>query len=198
MILNDALKDYRIILASQSPRRKQLLTDLGLTLTVFADIDCDESYPEELPSEEIPIYLAKKKALAYPQKIEHNEILITADTVVLIDGKILGKPINEADAFGMLKMLSGNKHRVITGVCLKDPYKMTSFSVVSEVYFKPLRDEEILYYISHYQPFDKAGAYGAQEWIGFMGIERIEGSYFNVMGLPVQQLYEKLEDFINE
>jgi septum formation protein len=181
----------KIILSSNSPRRKELLSGLDLPFEVKVMSGIDESYPEGLPVEEIPKYIAKQKAAAY--QIADNEIVITADTIVVLDDKILGKPVNEDEAKEMLQALSGKTHRVVTGVCLTSSDKQRMFSVVSEVTFKKLSDHEIDYYIRHYQPFDKAGAYGIQEWIGYVGVTSLKGSYFNVMGLPVQRIYEELK-----
>ena len=180
----------KIILSSNSPRRKELLAGLDLPFEVKVLSGIDESYPEGLPMEEIPKYIAKQKAAAY--QIADDEIVITADTVVVLDGNILGKPAHEEEAKEMLQALSGKTHRVVTGVCLTSSDKQRMFSVVSEVTFKELSDQEIDYYIQHYRPFDKAGAYGIQEWIGYVGVTSLNGSYFNVMGLPVQRIYEEL------
>lgn len=180
----------KIILSSNSPRRKELLAGLDLPFEVKVLSGIDESYPEGLPVEEIPKYIAKQKAAAY--QIADDEIVITADTVVVLDENILGKPAHEEEAKEMLQTLSGKTHRVVTGVCLTSSDKQRMFSVVSEVTFKELSDQEIDYYIQHYRPFDKAGAYGIQEWIGYVGVTSLKGSYFNVMGLPVQRIYEEL------
>jgi len=197
-MLNDILKGQRLILASKSPRRQQLLRELGVDFEVWANGDDEELYPDGLSMTKIPIYLAKHKARPLLSKLSENEILITSDTIVWCDGHVIGKPNDEKDAFKILSLLSGNKHLVVTGVCLSSIAKSKCFYVTTDVYFRKLTDEEIWYYIKNYKPFDKAGAYGIQEWIGFIGVERIDGSYFNVMGLPVQQLYTELQDFINE
>lgn len=186
------LRKYKIKLASNSPRRKELLAGLGLDFEVKLLPGIDESYPERLPGEEIPVYIARKKAEAYRRDIGPDELIITADTIVYIDGQVLGKPADAEEARRMLRQLSGRTHQVITGVCLTTADRQKAFSAVTDVTFDTLGDEEIDYYIEHYRPYDKAGAYGVQEWIGFVGVSRLEGSYFNVMGLPVQRLYREL------
>ena len=186
--------NYHIILASNSPRRRELLSGLGLDYEVRTLPGIDESYPETLQGEEIPVYISFQKASAYLGELKENELLITADTIVWLDGRVLGKPSDEEDACQMLRALSGKTHQVITGVTLATTTFQKSFASVSQVTFATLSDEEIKYYISHYHPMDKAGSYGVQEWIGFIGVERIEGSYFNVMGLPVQRLYRELKE----
>lgn len=188
------LDHYELILASKSPRRKQLLADLGLTFRVEV-LDVDESFPLEMPAGEVAAYLADKKAQAFLPVLQPNQLVITADTVVVCDEQILNKPNDVVHAQTMLRQLSGKKHQVITGVCLLSEQKTVLFSVCTDVWFKELSEEEINFYIENYRPFDKAGAYGIQEWIGFIGIYRIDGSYFNVMGLPVQKLYEQLSVF---
>ncbi len=186
--------DYQIILASNSPRRKELLSGLGLNYEVRTLPGIDESYPDTLQGEEIPVYISSKKASAYLDALKDNELLITADTIVWLDGRVLGKPADEKEACQMLRDLSGKTHQVITGVTLATTTFQKSFASVSQVTFAPLSEEEISYYVNHYHPMDKAGSYGVQEWIGFIGVERIEGSYFNVMGLPVQRLYRELKE----
>jgi septum formation protein len=188
------LEKYEIILASKSPRRQQLLSDLGLKFRVQS-MDIPEEFPADLGKTEIPVYLAELKAEAFRPHLKSNQLVITADTIVWLNGKVLNKPANYDDGFRMLKNLSGEKHQVITGVSLLSNEKKVSFYVLTDVWFKPLSDEEIHYYLEHYRPYDKAGAYGIQEWIGYIGIYRIEGSFFNVMGLPVQSVYEHLKDF---
>jgi len=188
------LKKYKLILASKSPRRQYLLKELGLDFEVHTR-EVDESFPENLRAQEIPIYLSQKKADAFDDELSENTIVITADTIVWIDDQVLNKPENFADAVRMLKLLSGKKHEVYTGVCLKSKHKTISFYSLTNVYFKVLSQEEIEYYINNYNPYDKAGAYGAQDWIGYIAVEKIEGSYFNVMGLPVRELYEELLKF---
>lgn len=180
----------KIILSSNSPRRKELLAGLDIPFEVKVLSGIDESYAEGLGVEEIPQYIAMEKAAAYD--IAEDEIVITADTVVVLGDAILGKPVDENDAKNMLRALSGNTHRVVTGVCITSADKQRKFSVVSEVTFKVLSDTEIDYYVNRYRPFDKAGAYGIQEWIGYVGVTSLKGSYFNVMGLPVQRIYEEL------
>jgi len=188
------LENYEIILASKSPRRQQLLSDLGLKFSVQS-MDIPEEFPEALGKTEVPVYLAELKAEAFRPLLKNNQLVITADTIVWLDGNVLNKPTDYNDAFRMLKTLSGKKHQVITGVCLLSTEKKVSFYALTDVWFKPLSDEEIQYYLEHYRPYDKAGAYGIQEWIGHIGIYRIEGSFFNVMGLPVQSVYEHLKEF---
>jgi septum formation protein len=191
----DNLKNRNIILASASPRRRYLLEQLDIEFTsVSAEID--ESFPEGMSPDEIAVFLAEKKAGHFEELLEDpKNILITADTLVLIHGQILGKPDGKEEAAKMLQTLSGNMHQVITGVCIRSRDKSLSFTDWTDVYFKSLSSDEIDYYLTHYKPYDKAGAYGAQEWIGYTAIERLEGSYFNVMGLPVQRLYEELSSF---
>lgn len=196
MLLNQLLKDKILILASKSPRRQQLLRELGVPFDVRLFGETDESYPNELNFSEIPEYLATKKALPYIQTLASHEVLITSDTIVWCKGKVLGKPTNREDAVQILKDLSGCMHTVITGIALRSEEREHTFSVSTDVYFKELSDEEIYYYIDNYSPYDKAGAYGIQEWIGYVGVERIDGSYFNVMGLPVQKLYTELISFL--
>lgn len=186
-----SIKNYKLILASASPRRQQLMKDAGLTFEVRLK-KIVEDYPKDLPLEKVPEYLSKVKAEAFREELQPDEVLVTADTVVCIHGKILGKPANRAEAIGMLQELSGNRHLVVTGVSVTTKTKQISFSALTNVFFKELSNEEIEYYVDLYKPFDKAGAYGIQEWIGYIGIERIEGSFYNVMGLPVQKLYETL------
>lgn len=180
----------KLILSSNSPRRKELLAGLDLPFEVRLLDGIDESYPDSLPVELTAEYIAHKKSLAY--EVAPDEVLITADTIVVVDNKILGKPADAEKATQMLNFLSGKSHRVITGVCLKSYDKQRCFSVISEVTFKQLSAQEIDYYVKKYKPFDKAGAYGIQEWIGYIGVTSLSGSYFNVMGLPVQRIYEEL------
>ncbi len=194
VVIKKGLSDYKILLASASPRRQELLSQLGLDLQIVTLPSEEESFPKNLYREEIAVYLAEKKAENY-KNLQEKEILITADTIVWIDGKVLGKPENYSDAFQMLKLLSGKIHFVITGVCLKAIEKTVVFFAETKVKFADLSDEEIRFYIENYKPFDKAGAYGIQEWIGKVGIEYIEGSYYNVVGLPVQKLYRELMKF---
>lgn len=189
----DNLKKYRIILASNSPRRKELLGGLGIDYEVKVLPGIDESYPESLKGEEIPVYIASEKAAAYRAVMQENDLIITADTIVYLDGEVLGKPRDAADAARMLHLLSGKTHQVITGVCITTQAFQKSFAAVTEVTFDTLSEEEIDYYVSKYAPMDKAGSYGIQEWIGFIGVTGMKGSYFNVMGLPVQRLYRELK-----
>ncbi len=193
MFLNN-LEQYEIILASKSPRRQQLLSDLGLKFSVQS-MDIPEVFPDGMGMTEVPVYLAELKASAFLPQLQANQLVITADTIVWLDGRVLNKPTDYADGFRMLSDLSGKKHQVITGVYLLSTEKGVSFYALTDVWFKELSDEEIHYYLEHYRPYDKAGAYGIQEWIGHIGIYRIEGSFFNVMGLPVQALYEHLKTF---
>ena len=189
------MKSYQLILASQSPRRKELLEGLGIPFCVRVIEGIDESFPEDLPIEDIPVYISKQKASVYAKCITEDEVVLTADTVVVCQGQVLGKPKDEDDARRMLNLLSGRTHEVITGVTVKTREEEKSFSVVTEVQFKSLTPQEIDFYIRRFKPFDKAGAYGIQEWIGYIGVISIRGSYFNVMGLPVQRIYEELKTF---
>ena len=191
----DNLKRYRLILASNSPRRKELLAGLGLDYEVRTLPDVDESYPESLQGGDIPLYISRMKADAYKPMLQPDELMITADTIVWMDGMVLGKPRNKFGAIEMLRQLSGGVHYVYTGVSITTQTRQESFYVATEVRFANLTDEEIEYYVDTYQPMDKAGAYGVQEWIGYIGVENIQGSYFNVMGLPVQRLYTELKKF---
>ena len=183
---------YKIILASNSPRRRELLAGLGLPFEVKVLDGIDESYPSSLRSSEVALYIAEKKADAYRDVIRPREIIITADTVVIVGDDILGKPADEADAERMLHEISGRTHQVTTGVCLLTSDRRQSFSVTTDVTFKELSDDEVRYYVSRYHPFDKAGAYGIQEWIGYIGVTSLRGSYYNVMGLPVQRIHATL------
>ncbi len=187
-------RGFEIILASKSPRRQQLLADLGLQFTVQS-MDIAEEFPEGLAMSEIPVFLAELKAEAFRPHLQTNQLVITADTIVWLDGQVLGKPVDYNDGFSMLRGLSGKKHQVVTGVCLLSTEKKVSFYAITDVWFKELSDSEIEFYLQNYKPYDKAGAYGIQEWIGYVAIHRIEGSFFNVMGLPVQSLYEHLKNF---
>lgn len=196
MILHQRLKSYHLILASQSPRRQQLLSGAGLEYELSPRFECEEIFPNDLPASEVAEYLSRLKSEAYPQVLVDGDILLTADTVVVAEERILGKPADKDDAFAMLRMLSGREHEVITGVTLRSTKQTKSFSAHSKVRFRQLSDEEIAYYIETYSPMDKAGSYGIQEWIGYVGIEGIEGSFFNVMGLPIQRVWCELEKFI--
>jgi septum formation protein len=191
----DNLNNYRIILASRSPRRQQLLRELGLKFDVVIK-DYTETYPEGIGGEEIARYVSHGKAVSFKDEISDNEIVITADTIVWCNNKVLGKPLNSEDAIQILKEISDNTHEVITGVCIYSSFKEKIFSVSTKVTFETLSSEEISYYVDKFKPFDKAGAYGIQEWIGIVGCSHIEGSYFNVMGLPVHRLYKELQNFI--
>lgn len=191
----DNLNKYRIVLASNSPRRRELLSGLGISYEVRVLPDVEESYPAALPVGEIAEYIAREKAEAYKSVMTDDELLITADTVVVCKGEVMGKPVDEADARRMLHKLSGCTHQVTTGVCLTTTGAHRSFSVTTNVSFKNLSDEEIDYYVANYHPMDKAGAYGIQEWIGYIGVTGLEGSYFNGMGLPVQRIYKELCTF---
>lgn len=186
--------EYKLILASASPRRHQLMKDAGFKFDIKLK-EIDEIWPKDMEAEKVPEYLAHLKAKAFDGELSSGELLITADTIVCLDAKILGKPKDRDGAIEMLRKLSGQKHRVVTGVCLTTFGHSESFSAFTDVFFKELSEEEIIYYVDQYKPFDKAGAYGIQEWIGYIGIKRIEGSFYNVMGLPVQQLYEALKKF---
>ncbi|MBP5507376.1 MAG: septum formation protein Maf [Prevotella sp.] len=190
----------KIILASNSPRRKELLSGLGISFEVHVLKDIDESYPDDLPASEVANFISHAKAKAYKNIIGDDELVITADTVVVLDDMVLGKPATREEAVEMLKALSGKTHHVITGVCLTTTEEQRALSVTSEVTFKVLADEEIDYYVDNYRPYDKAGAYGIQEWIGYIGVTALKGSYFNVMGLPVQRIYQELVDMfgVNE
>lgn len=187
----DSKDAYKIVLASNSPRRKQLLSALGISYEVRLNDNIDESYPENLTPKEVPQYIARKKAAAC--NVQDNELIITADTVVIVGIEILGKPVDTADAHRMLRLLSGKTHQVTTGVCLTTTQQQRVFAVTTDVTFKDLTEKEIDYYIENYHPFDKAGAYGIQEWIGCIGVTSINGSYFNVVGMPVQRIYEELK-----
>lgn len=189
---------YQVVLASKSPRRQQLMQGMDIPFIVFVK-DVDESFPADLSLDEIASFLSRKKADAFfNSELPENYLLITADTIVVIDGKVLNKPANRQEAIDMLTVLSGNEHRVITGVSLRDKNRLMTFSEESDIRFIALRKEEIEYYVDHYQPFDKAGSYGIQEWIGYVAIESVKGSFFNVMGLPTHRLYREIEKFASE
>jgi septum formation protein len=189
----DNLKKYKVVLASNSPRRKELLGGLGIGYEVKTMPDIDESYPDGLCMEEVPVYIARSKADAYRPLMQPDELIITADTIVWLDGVVMGKPKDEEKARDMLRRLSGQTHQVVTGVCLTTIDRQQSFATVTDVTFDRLTEEEITHYVSRYQPMDKAGAYGIQEWIGYVGVRSIKGSYFNVVGLPIQRLYQELK-----
>ena len=190
------LKKYHIILASNSPRRRELLGGLGIPFEVKVLPDIEESYPVNLPVSLIAEYIAKEKANAYQKVMADNDLIITADTIVIVGDEVMGEPVDADDACRMLRKLSGVTHQVTTGVCLTTKHFQRQFSVTTDVTFKVLSDEEIHHYISVYKPFDKAGAYGIQEWIGYIGVTQLNGSYFNVMGLPVQRIYMELSGVI--
>ena len=188
----DNLEKYKVILASGSPRRRELMAGLGVNYEVRILPDVDESYPDTLQGEEIPLYIAKEKADAYIPMMQPDELIITADTIVWLDGKVLGKPRDREDALQMLRTMSGRTHEVFTGVCITTTDWQRSFTAQTEVRFATLSEDEIIYYVDNFKPMDKAGAYGVQEWIGFIGVENISGRYYNIMGLPVQKLYREL------
>ena len=190
------IKDKKIILASASPRRKELLAGLCIDFEVDTHNNFEEVYSSDIPHEEIPEVLSIGKSHGFHRPLEENEILITSDTLVLCYGNVMGKPRSREEAYEMLKMLSGQDHKVITAVSIRDNQRISTFSDTAIVTFKALTDEEIYFYIDTFKPFDKAGAYGIQEWIGYIGIERIEGSYFTIMGFPVHLVYKHLQDFI--
>lgn len=189
------LRKYKILLASKSPRRRELLSQLRIPFNVISIGGIDETYPSSIATEDIPQYLANMKANAYMKTFCDNELIITADTLIILGDKVLGKPKDHDEAVRMLKDLSGKTHKVITGVCLSTHGRRISFSATTEVRFADLSDESIEYYVENFLPYDKAGAYGIQEWIGCVAVESISGSYYNVMGLPVHQLYNELKNF---
>lgn len=196
MLLHERLRNYRLLLASQSPRRRELLSGCGLPYELAPRYVCEERYPAGLPAEEVPRYLSRLKSEAYPFPLDERDILLTADTVVVLGDRVLGKPHDRADAVAMLRALAGRSHVVVSGVTLRTVHASHTFTARSEVWFRPLRDEEIDYYVDTCRPYDKAGSYGIQEWLGYVAIERIDGSFYNVMGLPVQRLYVELERFL--
>jgi septum formation protein len=189
------IKKKQVVLASKSPRRHNLLRGIGIEFDIAENHDLEEDYPSGLGPDEIPVYLAKKKAENYQGEFKEDTLLITADTIVWCNGEVLNKPRDKNDAVGILKKLSGNKHTVVTGVCIRTLEKEVTFHATTDVYFATLSENEIEHYLAEYKPYDKAGAYGIQEWIGYIGIEKINGSYFNVMGLPIQRLYTELKHF---
>lgn len=186
------INQYKIILGSQSARRHELLAGIKIPFEIV-NIDVDETYPASMVGVDIPMYLAEKKANAFKNKMEENTLLITADTIVWHEGKVLGKPTDKAEAYKFLQFLSGKTHQVITGVCISTLARRKVFHVISDVRFARLTSAEIEFYLENFRPYDKAGAYGVQEWIGYIGVEHINGSYFNVMGLPIQRLYNELK-----
>ena len=195
MLLNK-LKDFNVVLASNSPRRKELLADLGINFEVRTIKGIDESYPAQLPVLDIAQYISRKKALVYQRDMSPRDIIITADTVVILGDEVLGKPHSCEEACAMLRQLSGKTHKVVTGVTIVMQGHTSSFSAVTDVEFAPLDDQVINYYVDHYRPLDKAGAYGIQEWIGCVGVRHINGSFYNVMGLPLHRLYNELDKMI--
>lgn len=196
MVMLENLQKYHIILASNSPRRRELLGGLGIPFEVKVLPDIEESYPKDLPVSQIAEYIAREKALAYRNLMADNDLIITADTVVIVGDEVMGKPVDADDARRMLRKLSGVAHQVTTGVCLTTKQGQRHFSVTTDVTFKTLSEEEINHYVSVYKPFDKAGAYGIQEWIGYIGVTQLNGSYFNVMGLPVQRIYTEISKIL--
>ena len=194
-MLEKILQGRKIILASASPRRKELLGGLGVEFTIDTKNSFEEIAPEGLPFTQYPEYMAKGKSHGFHRDLLPDEILVTADTMVLCSDEIMGKPTDRADAIRMVQKLQNNRHSVLTGVCIRSLEKEVCFTASTDVFFDELSQEEIEYYVDTYRPFDKAGAYGVQEWVGYAGIKRIEGSYFNVVGLPVQMLYQKLKEF---
>lgn len=193
MLKNAITAKHNIILASKSPRRRQLMHDAGFEFTLAENFEVEEIYPENLQAEAVAEYLSNLKADSYPNVLTNNDVLITSDTVVVAEGKVLGKPTDYSDAFRMIRLMSGKMHKVITAVCIRTSTSKISFSDECDVYFDELSDEEISFYINHYNPYDKAGAYGIQEWIGYIGIKRIEGSFFTVMGFPIHRVYQELK-----
>ena len=196
MLLQDRLKNHRLILASASPRRRELLAACDLDFVLAEKFECEECYPADLAADKVAEYLSQLKSNAYPHALCKGDILLTADTVVILGNKILGKPHSEAEAIEMLSSLSGATHKVITGVTLRTAERTISFSAESLVSFRTLDEEEVAYYVKKYSPMDKAGAYGIQEWIGYIGIEGIKGSFYNVMGLPTQRLHQALKEIL--
>ena len=198
MLLNEKLNAKHLILASASPRRRQLLADAGIRFELADKYRCDESLPDGFPASEAAVQIAERKSRAYPKPLGDDDILITADTVVVLNGEVLGKPADRDHALRMLRGLSGATHTVVTGVVLRSAAKCRIFRAETSVSIRALTDEELTYYVDTFRPYDKAGAYGIQEWIGYAAVERIEGSFYNVMGLPVQRLYVELERFVDE
>lgn len=196
MLLHEKLAPYRLMLASQSPRRRELLAACGLPFELAPKYDCEERYPPTLPAEEVPLYLARLKSDAYPHPLAPHEILLTADTVVVSEGAVLGKPRDRDDAAAMLRRLSGATHTVVSGVTLRTAGAAARSAHAPTSASGPSPARRIAYYLDTFRPYDKAGSYGIQEWIGYAAIERIEGSFYNVMGLPVQKLYVELNEFL--
>lgn len=198
MLLHEKLAPYRLLLASQSPRRRELMSGCGLPYELAPKFDCEERYPAELAAEEVPGFLSRLKSEAYPAPLAARDILLTADTVVVLDGEVLGKPRGRDEAVEMLGRLSARRHTVVSGVTFRTRERMHTFTAHTSVWFRRLEREEIDYYVDTFRPFDKAGSYGIQEWIGYAAIERIEGSFYNVMGLPIQKVYTELDKFLNQ
>ncbi len=197
-MLQELLKKHKVVLASKSPRRQALLKDMGLDFEVITK-DTEESFPAHLSGHEIVLHLCKRKAEAFSaDELPADFLLIAADTIVLVDDQVLNKATDKQEAMHMLTSLSGRKHQVITGVCLRDKLRLKAFYELTEVNFGPISRDEIIWYVDNYKPFDKAGAYGIQEWIGLVGVESINGSYFNVVGLPAHKLFQELKQFVNE
>lgn len=196
-MLKKILKDHHLLLASKSPRRSQLLSGLDVSFEIIS-ANVEEVWPEETPLFDIPEFLARLKASELKDQLKQNEIVLTADTAVLFENEILNKPVDRNDAFKMLSKLSGNRHIVVTGVCLTSKERSVSFNDKTEVHFTSLSDDQINYYLDHYHPYDKAGSYGAQDWIGYIAIEKLVGSYYNVMGLPVRLVYSELIKFVQK
>lgn len=197
-LLKDKLASRKLILASRSPRRMELMAGAGLEFEVADCGTVEEVYPPDLPAAEVPEYLAALKSESYHRPLRQGDILITADTVVLCGGSVMGKPQCREEAVAMLEGLAARRHTVVTGVAIRDRERMSRFASSTEVWFRPLSAEEIEFYVDNFKPYDKAGAYGVQEWIGYVAVERIEGSFYNVMGLPIQRLYTELDAFIGE
>lgn len=196
MLLHEKLRNRHLLLASQSPRRRELIAGCGLPFTLAPKYDCEEIYPHDLPAEEVPVYLSRLKSECYPHVLGPDDLLLTADTVVVSDGAVLGKPHDRDEAVAMLRRLSGSRHTVVSGVTIRTLERSHTFDARTDVWFRPLTQEEIDYYLDTFRPYDKAGSYGIQEWIGYAAIERIEGSFYNVMGLPIQKLYVELDRFL--
>ena len=197
MLLHEKLRNRRLLLASQSPRRRELVSGCGLPYEPAPKYECEERYPAELPAEEVPLYLSRLKSHAYPAPLGPKEILLTADTVVVLGSRVLGKPHGRDEALQMLRDLAGCRHTVVSGVTFRTAEREHTFGSRTDVWFRELNDEEIAYYVDTFRPFDKAGSYGIQEWIGYAAIERIEGSFYNVMGLPIQKVYTELDKFLS-
>lgn len=195
MLLNERLKSYTLILGSRSPRRRQLLDACGLE-HVVCDYQVEETYPAGMPANDVPLHIAGLKSDGFPRRLAAREVLVTADTIVVCGDTIMGKPRCAEEAVRMLRTLSGRRHTVVTGVVIRDARRRDAFIATTHVWFRELSDEEIAWYVETFNPLDKAGAYGIQEWIGYAAVSRIEGSFYNVMGLPVQALYVQLERFL--